>query len=184
MTHSVKPTLEHSSHANWQDGWIFVLACFFEKSWPFIFMLTKHDSCLSTNNLKMSFLLSPVYFLFSVALIEILCLTGHFPVSSIDCISPSSNNGALHRRWNALSYVGAYILHIHCCCFILIAITWYYIAIVHIGEFYKDKLNKNCFTGVIKPNSVHCIVLSLPSWPKQNMITIQISSQFYHFWPS
>ena len=128
MTHSVKPTLEHSSHANWQDGWIFVLACFFEKSWPFIFMLTKHDSCLSTNNLKMSFLLSPVYFLFSVALIEILCLTGHFPVSSIDCISPSSNNGALHRRctelcWSLhithsllLLYPHCHYLILHCHC--------------------------------------------------------------------
>ena len=135
MTHSVKPTLEHSSHANWQDGWIFVLACFFEKSWPFIFMLTKHDSCLSTNNLKVSFLVSSgppaslvLYFCLS-ALIEILCLTEafscffnwlHLHHPTIEHYSEDEMHWIMleltHYTFIAAAYPHCHYLILHCHC--------------------------------------------------------------------
>ena len=37
-----------------QDGWTLVKDCFFEKSWPFIFMLSKHDSSTFLNHLEIS----------------------------------------------------------------------------------------------------------------------------------
>ena len=42
--------------SNRQDGWTLRWDCFFKKSWPFIFMLSKHDSSTFTNILKRIFL--------------------------------------------------------------------------------------------------------------------------------